>query len=402
MEFQESDQRYYYIPCPHCGEMQKLVWAQVSWPKGEPEKAVYGCVKCGCVITDPERQAALRQGEWRATEPFRGRAGFHLSELYSPWSDMAKIAVSFVEANKSTDTLKTWVNTCLGECWREDEGERVEWEQLYARREHYPEELSKHIRLLVAGIDVQDDRIEYEIIGYGAEEQSWGIQYGRLQGDPGRPELWARLTERMQQTFRREDGIDLEIRLCGIDSGGHYTDEVYAWCRKFGITRAIPVKGHAQNGKPIANFPRTKNRQGVYLTMVGTDTAKELIYSRYRQLEPGPGYCRWPISEEYDEVYFQQATAEVKVRKYRKGVAYFEWDARGRRNEATDNRTYALAMVRVLQQHFGLKLGKIVSAPPESLDKPEKAAPKKAPIPRKKGRPRQAPSGWVGNTGSWL
>ena len=153
-----------------------------------------------------------------------------------------------------------------------------------------------------------------------------------------------------------------------MDSGGHFTDEVYAFSRKMGIDWLIPIKGASQAGKPVANFPKTRNKKGIYLTMVGTDTAKELIYQRYRILEPGAGYCHWPIKECFDEDYFRQATAEEKVRKYRKGVAYFEWDAKKKRNEALDCRVYALTAVRILQQHRGLNLELLAEQRPEPQD----------------------------------
>ncbi len=139
-------------------------------------------------------------------------------------------------------------------------------------------------------------------------------------------------------------------QLC-IDSGGHFTDEVYAFCRKMGADWAIPIKGSSLSGKPITTFPKTKNKnkKGVFLTMIGTDTAKELIYQRYRILEPGQGYCHWPIKDCFDEDYFKQATAEEKIKKYRNGFPYFTWDAKNRRNEALNCRVYSLAAIRILR-----------------------------------------------------
>ena len=151
-----------------------------------------------------------------------------------------------------------------------------------------------------------------------------------------------------------------------MDSGGHFTDEVYAFSRKMGIDWLIPIKGASQAGKPVANFPKTRNKKGVYLTLVGTDSAKELIYQRYRILEPGAGYCHWPIKECLDEDYFRQATAEV--RKYIKSVVYFEWDAKKKHNEALDCRVYALTAVRTLQQHRGLNLERLAEQRPEPQD----------------------------------
>ena len=388
-EWQESDMRRFYVPCPHCGDRQHLQWAQVQWPEDRPDEAAYCCEHCGALWTDAERWRAIRQGEWRAEGECTGTAGFHLNEIYSPWTQLADIASAFLAAKRGgPDQLKTWVNTSLGECWEEDEGEGADWQDLYRRREHYPAEVPENVSVIVAGVDTQDDRLEAEIVGWGEGEESWGLDYVRLYGDPGQPQLWRSLRERLRRTFQRSDGLMLNVRLVCIDSGGHYTDEVYDWCQQQGRTWAVPIQGASVPGKPIAAFPRKPNRRGVYLTTVGTDTAKELIYGRYQMLEPGPGYCHWPVSDAYDEPYFQQATAEKRVRKYRAGVPYYVWDAGKRRTEALDCRVYALAAVRILQQHMGVRL----EAP--ARPQPKAASPAKKPSRR---------GGWIHNyDGNWL
>lgn len=358
--YEHSDQRQFLVPCPDCGHEQPLSWAQVSWPKDEEgtserDKAAYACSDCGALWGDGERWRAVARGRWVARKSAHGVAGFHLSALYSPWTRLADIAEEHGRVKDKPEQLKTWVNTKLGETWEGDQGEGADWEALYRRREHYTEP-PEDVKTLVAGVDVQDDRLEFEITGYGAGEESWAITYERLYGDPGQKQLWKNLEDRLRQRFRRSDGAVLDVQLVCIDSGGHYTDEVYAWARKVSRTWIIPIQGANQHGKPIANFPRKANAKGVYLTTVGTDTAKELIYGRFGVHEPGPGYCHWPVDERFDETYFQQVTAEKKVRKYKNGVAYFVWDAGKRRNEALDCRVYSLAAVRVLQQHMGLDL----------------------------------------------
>lgn len=400
-EWLESDQRRFYVPCPHCEHEQTLEWKNVHWPKGLPHEAQIMCVECAVLWTDVERWKSVSKGYWTATKPeVLTIAGFHINELYSPWSKLGEMATSFTIATRGgPEQLKTWVNTSLGECWSNDEGETVDWESLHTRRESYRhgEEIPAEVSTLVCGADVQDDRIEYEIIGYGAEEQSWAIQYKILIGNPGERIVWQQFAQALRQEFQHPDGHLIPIKLICVDSGGHFTDEVYRFSKDMGRNWVIPIKGASDPGKQIARFPRTPRKEnGTYLTMVGTDTAKELIYSRFRITDPGPGYCHFPISDDYDETFFRQVTSEKRVRKYRKGRMYFEWDAGHRRNEALDCRVYALAALRILIQHRGVKLGKMPTP---------KAAPEEDPTPapansepRKKKR---RGSKWAGYEGKW-
>jgi phage terminase large subunit GpA-like protein len=412
-EWQESDQRKFYVPCPHCGEPQVLEWKHVKWPPDEPQKAQYCCQTCGALWSDTQRWKAVGQGEWRITRPeVLSIAGFHINELYSPWSKLGDMATAFVIAKRGgPEQLKTWVNTSLGECWIDEEGETVSWEMLHARREDYPhrDKAPDGVTVLVAGADVQDNRIEYEIVGYGAGETSWGIKYGVLVGDPGQPQFWGAFKAAMTEEFTHPSGQELKISMVCIDSG-HFTDQVYAFCRDAGIHWAIPVKGSSEYARPIAKFPRKQGKDTrVYLTIVGTDTAKELIYSRYKIRDPDvEGYCHYPISEDYNETYFQQATAERRIRKYRKGTAFFEWDAGYRRNEALDCRVYALAALKILRQNFGLKVGKLKPRKDriEDRDVINDADPKRSyrnrPIEQPRSqKARRKPSGWSGVRGKW-
>lgn len=172
--------------------------------------------------TDGERIEALRTGRWIATFPERRNAGFHLNELCSPFRQMSEIVADFLAAKGSSETLKGWVNTSLGECWEDREGEKVDAETLRARVEPY-KKAPVGVVYATLLVDVQDDRFEGELVGYGLGEESWGLDYFKLEGDPGKPELWQRLDDQLALTIEREDGAVLTISACGIDSGGHYT-----------------------------------------------------------------------------------------------------------------------------------------------------------------------------------
>lgn len=409
-EWQESDQRYFMVPCLHCNHEQRLVWANVQWPEDNPSKARYKCEGCAVLWSDVERWRSVSRGEWEITRPeVKGIGGFHISEIYSPWSKLGEMAAQFVIAKRNgRQQLQTWINTSLGECWSDSEGEGVEPEFLFNRREHYPhdDQAPAEVEVLVAGIDVQDDRIEYEVVGYGAEEQSWGIRYRVLVGNPGQSIIWDRLLTELQMEFEHvgheaNDGTPsyLPIRIAMIDSGGHFTEQVYQFSRKAGVSWVVPVKGSSESGKQIARYPRKPNKDNrTYLTLVGTDTAKELTYARFRLADVGHGYCHFPVSPDYDMMFFEQVTAEKRVARFRRGQEVFVWEAGDRRNEALDCRVYALAGLRVLIQHRGVRLGKPPKKHKSAEAEPSKYdEPKKQPVRMKKKQPKN----WAGYEGNW-
>ena len=347
--WEESDQRRFHVPCPHCHTHQVLQWSQVQWPDGHPEDAGYVCEHCGVIWTDSERWLAIRRGHWEAQSSNHGVAGFHLSELYSPWAGLGEIAQAFLQAKRGgTEQLKTWVNTSLGETW-EDEGEQVDETGLLARREEYPAPVPDGACVLVAGVDVQDDRIEVEVMGAGEGEETWNVDHRVIPGDTSTAQPWDDLELLLGHRWRHESGAELHIAAMGVDSG-HRTSEVYAFCRKHYQRRVFALKGMAGAGRPIVAAPkRTKtgpNAPPVPVYIVGVDEAKALVYSRLRQEEPGPGHCHFPA--ERGEEYFAQLTAEKQITKYRRGFPYREWVKTRPRNEALDLRVYALAALRIL------------------------------------------------------
>lgn len=373
------------VPCPHCGQLQSLKWGGkdcafgIKWAPDKPHEAWYLCEHNACVVQQHEMQEQHANGRWVCEKTgiwtvdafdFYDQAGeaiptpesvtWHVWTAYSPFTTWGRIVLDFYKAKDDISKLKTFTNTTLGETWEEDEGEKVEWEHLYARREVW-EVLPERVVILVGFIDTQDDRYEGRVWAYGPGEESWLVDRWILNGDPASEELRRKAGLRLHDTYRRADGNVLRVALWGWDSGGHYTDEVYAESRKHGIMWVIPTKGHSIYGKPIADFPKTKHKSGTYLTMIGTDNAKETIYSRLRiQPQPGaavPGCIHLPANDEIcDEDELKQLTAERKVMKVVKGKRMHMWDAKGRRNEALDCCVGALAMLRVAQQRFGVDL----------------------------------------------
>lgn len=415
----------FHVPCPHCGELQTLKWGGpdcdfgIKWEKGKPGTAYYCCEHNGCVIQQSELEQndgwwicdnsglKTRNGiDWFEKDskpaPIPDSLTFHIWTAYSPFTTWTQIVKDFFKAKDDAGKMKTFTNTTLGETFDDTDGAKLEWEVIAGRRELWQAEVPQPAHYLSAGVDVQDDRIEGEVTAWGAGEEHWVVHYFRLYGDPGRSELWDKLREQLTRQYIREDGQPMDIKLACIDSGGHYTDEVYSFCKQRPM-QWIPIKGASVYGKPIASFPRKRTRKGVYLTEVGTDNAKDVLYGRLAQVpgsmdKPNPGYRHHPIADWADDDYFKGLTCELKKVDFVKGKRVYRWVNPGHaRNEPTDCAVYSLAACRIGQQHFGWNLNRPVAGLNEE-PKPIKPA---TPPP---STARTGGSGWLGgvNKGGWL
>jgi phage terminase large subunit GpA-like protein len=405
--YESSDQRHYHVPCPHCHAMQILMWAQIIWPTNQPELAVYACSGCGAEITDADKPEMLRRGTWVAEKPGGKIAGFHLNGLYSPWVTFAEMATDFVEAkrSRSVEQLKTFINTSLAETW-EDESITVDDGSLFSRREEYKAIVPEGGLVITAAVDVQDDRLEAEVIAWGIGEESWSIDVRPFRGNPAQPQVWRELDAYLQQTFEHESGVQLRIACTMIDSGGHHTKQVYGFCRARQQRRIYACKGVAGPGKPLAGRPSKGNVIGAFLFPVGVDTAKEILYARLKLTEFGPGYCHFPKLEQYDEEYFKQLTAEKQKTKYRNGFPTKFWEKVRARNEALDLRVYAMAALDALKPNFQQiaamlerEAEKIEHPPQVEAEKPKPGPPQNV-LPPQVRRPAIPRQGWV-NSWKW-
>jgi phage terminase large subunit GpA-like protein len=385
--FLESDQRYYYVPCPNCQSYQTLKWKHVIFDSSDPSGARYKCEACESLWNDAERWRAVRLGEWRCHEEDKGIAGFHINELYSSWSTLEKMVGNFLEAKKLPETLKTFINTSLAETW-EEQGEGVDDIPFMQRRENYtPEYLPNGVILLVAGVDVQDNRLEVEVLGVGVDEENWSVEYEILYGDPSTMDLWIRLDEFLKKKYKRQDGVELSIVSTAIDSGGHYTQAVYNFCRGKLRRRIHAIKGISGFGKPI--WPKRasiRNIGKVPLYTVGVDAAKDIIYKRLKIDKAGPGYCHFPM---YEAEYFEQLASEKIVFIYHKGVPVRKFVTTRARNEALDCRVYAYAAFVGLQPDLRKveEKQKKLEEEPLTVER-DKGLPKKAfPRPQRLERP---------------
>jgi phage terminase large subunit GpA-like protein len=372
--YDESDQRKYFVQCPDCDEYQVLKWSQVKWEDQNPYSARYTCECCGTLWDDTARFRAIRYGEWRATSEAKGKiAGFHLNGLYSPWTPLYEAVSDFMSSKRDPMRLKTWVNTFLGETW-EEQGDRIDEFDLIERCENWGKDLPEDVLLLTAGVDVQDNRLEVEIVGWGRGEESWSISYQTIYGDPSTSELWARLDTVLQEKFTHPTLGEMIVRGACVDSGGHYTQQVYNYARLRAGRRVFAIKGIGGEGKPVAGRP-TKNNIGKInlFPRLGVDTAKEIVYARLKMKEEGDGYCHFPIGR--DEEYFRMLTAEKKVTKYFKGRPRMEWQKIRTRNEALDCRVYATAALAILNAN----LQTLYQQAQNRVQSPEQAQPMRRP-----------------------
>jgi phage terminase large subunit GpA-like protein len=345
--FEESDKRYYYVPCPHCQEKQILKWEQIRWEQGQPETAEYDCEHCGNVIEESSKQWMLENGEWIATEDTKKIAGFHISELYSPWRTWKEMAIDFYAVRKQPEMLRTWVNTALGKTF-DDPGESIEYAGLIENKEDYDyTSIPTEILLLTCGVDVQNDRLEAQVIGWSYNNEAWVIHYKIFHGDPSSNTVWNDLDSFLQGFYTREDGKKLKIAGACVDSGGHHTQQVYAFCAKRNNRKVFAIKGQSQQQKPIAGRPSFIGRAKHVLYPVGSDTAKEAIYTRL-----GAELRTIHFPADVDEEYFKQLTSEKRVIKYSKGVKKFQWVKKTTRNEALDTMVYAFASLYILQPNY--------------------------------------------------
>lgn len=362
-EYLASDQRRFYVPCPHCGEYQWLRWANMKWDDGDATTAHYVCEHSGCIIEEHLKTEFLLKGEWRPTVTGDGRTrGYHLSSLYSPlgWKSWSEIVDEFLRAKGDPPLLKTFVNTILAETWQDEIASKIGAGELQDRVEFYPSGVAPAgVLAIVAGVDTQDNRLAITILGVGRDEESWVLDHQEIFGDPARPELWNQLSDLLSRPVEHELYQPLEISATCIDSGGHFTHEVYAFAREHRSRHVMAVKGQSQKNKPIIgrpskvdlNLKKQTMKNGAEVWPVGTDTAKQTIYSRLKLTEPGAGFTHFHANLDPD--YFQQLTAERLVTRYVKGFPVREWQKKsGARNEALDTFVYSLAAVQSLYMRF--------------------------------------------------
>lgn len=426
-QFEKGTQERFYVPCPSCGEKQFLKWGGkehsfgIKWTPGHAETAHYVCEHNGCIIDHQQKRWMVERGEWVATNPLADPKirSFHIwaAYSYSPNATWADLVREFEECRNDPGLLQTFVNTTLGEVWEEEYSAKINAEGLAARAEPYDMlTVPAGGLVLTAGVDVQDNRLEYTVRAWGEGEQSWLVNHGKIHGDPAQQDVWEQLDNVLMMQFRHVDGALMRLFAVMIDTGGHYTHETYSYVRKWRKCKrpfvlAIKGAGPAQKsalGKPSfqdINHKGQTIRKGVALWALGVDIIKSTVMGRLKMQEPsGPGVYHFPLGLPDD--YYKQLTAERQVTKYRNGYAIKKWQKRsGDRNEAFDMEVYAYAALLFLYTRYNRatfwtqlekELAKKLNTP-HNADQP--AAPSPGPdetpptdggTPRRK-RPKRAP-----------
>lgn len=355
--YDDSDQRRYHVPCPRCGALQVLEWSGVIYKREDGERDLdavhYRCAHCRGRIEERDRPAMIAAGEWRAENPGHRHRGYQISALYSPWVRWRELAGEWIKANAERDKRgqQEFINLRLGETWTE-ESERITVEALEKNREPYDVEVPDGVLFLTAGVDVQDNRLEAEVVGWGVGRESWGIAYEVVAGDTATGDPWARLDAFLAKTWKRPDAREVGLWCVCVDSGGHRTQDVYEFCRARLARNVFAIKGYAGAGKPIVGKASTSNQLRVPLYPVGADTGKEAVYSRLALAAPGAGYCHFPIGAGYDDAFFKGLVSEKRVVKIRAGRRVQEWKQVHARNEPLDIRVYATAAMELLMPDF--------------------------------------------------
>lgn len=366
--FREGDQRYYHVRCQKCGTAQPISWSRIKWEVDSDGLVVRDSVAFVCDAADPEtgevcdhrhyehnKEALIAEENGAAWVPTAmakkaNVRSYHLSALYSPWYPWADIVERFLNDKQDPAKLQTFVNNVLGEEWEDLQGDKLDPDSLLAKREDFAG-VPERVAALTCGVDVQPDRLELEVVGWGRDEESWSVDYQVIPGDPSDLEVWDQLDDYLQQRFNHPKiAGGLKILATCIDTGGANTQDAYRFVRPREGRRIWGIKGK-EGSRPVWPKKPTRNNKGrINLYIVGVDTAKEVVTARLTKTGAhvsGPGACHFPLDRDKD--YFEQMTAETKVTRFVKGFKVVSWQKPDHaRNEAFDCRVYAYAALQGL------------------------------------------------------
>ena len=368
--FNLGTREYWCVQCPECGEYSFINFDTIRFKFHEigekrnrqyiVDETSWACPECGC-ITD-ENKIKRQPMKWIAESPEaieNGCRSFWINGFYSPWQPWSKIIVRFLEARKDPEKLQPVYNTLFGQLW-ENRGDLESEEEIEGRAETYGADLPEGVLCLTMGVDTQDNRLEYEVVGYGLFEENWGIQRGIIMGNPASSETWEKLDGVIDRIWYFENGRGLKISLTFVDSGGHYTQEVYENCASRQNKRVFAIKGSNRVDTPYTAPPKqyeyntaTGHKGKVWMYMIGVDAGKEHIMSGLKVKEPGARMSHFPREMEkgYDSLFYSGLLSEHMVRQDN-GAWKWEKIPGHERNEALDCRNYANAAFRVLHPNL--------------------------------------------------
>lgn len=353
-EYERTTREKWWVPCPHCGQEQILEWGGrdtkhgIKWTPGEPETAFYCCLHCGGVVEEMWKDWMNERGRWIAENPIAKTRGFWTNALISPWAKWSDLVSEWLAVHADPIRLRQFVNTVLCETW-EDAGAELSKGALDARlkTEHYMlGQVPAGVALLTCGVDVQGDRLEASVWGWGAGEEGWLIETAFIPGDPATPAPWSELSAFLRRSWTHETGAGLRLSATLVDSGGHHTKEVYAFTREHVQFRIYACKGSSIEGHPLLGKASRSNSAKAILYMVGAFTGKESVMNRFAKIvAPGPGYLHLPT--DIDKEQLEQFTNERLITKIVGGRAKRIFKTNGR-NEQLDMLVYAAAALYTL------------------------------------------------------
>lgn len=381
--YAEGTQERWCVECPECGDYHNIVFDDIKFDfetirkKGKKDYLIknvnWCCPSCGCLSS--EQTVKKQPFKWIAEYPDaydRGHRSFWLNAFASPWQSWDKIVYSFLIAKDDPEQLKVVYNTMLGELW-EDRGDMVDEDEMLARRELYgtredgtPIELPDGVLVLTCAVDTQDDRLEYEVRGWGQYHETWGIKKGMIIGDPDDDLTWIRLDEVIDHVYKFENNKYLKISLTFVDSGGHKTQSVYKQCRARTGKRVFAIKGKGGEDIPFTRPPSKVdiilNGRAIaktWLYTIGVDAGKtSILKGAIKVLEPGPKYCHYPKEQDkgYDLGYFNGLLSEKLVMKNERGRTKWVWEKLPghERNEPLDLFNYNLAALYILSPNMDM------------------------------------------------
>lgn len=376
--FDSGTREYWCVQCPGCGEWVYVEFDNIRFKHekiqvdgGDVQYRVsdvnFCCPACGSAYDEQTIKHAPHA--WVAENPDayeNGIRSFWINAFSSPWMSWEHVILRFLEASGNGDPqkLQTVFNTLLGKLW-EDRGDLQSDDEMLDRREHYKAEVPDGVLVLTMGVDTQDNRLEYEVVGYGRFHETWGIERGIIMGAPDAPDMpgkqsvWTRLDQIIDKDWHFANGKSLRISITFVDSGGHYTQDVYEQCAARLGKRVFAIKGKGGEGVPYTKPPTKVDivREGravgkTWLYWIGVDSGKDKIMKALRVGDPGPGYCHFPDNAglNYDGVYFNGLLSEKLTARGNKWV--WEKLPGHQRNEPLDCRNYANAAETLLNPNF--------------------------------------------------
>ncbi len=364
--FMKGTQEEWRTECPQCKSFSFIRFDDIRFDREEfrdedgkkdwiVTNARWRCPVCQREI--PEAEAKRLPAKWFARNPkalANGIRSFRLSAFMSPWSDWRDIALSFLHAKDDPQLLQVFHNTMLGESWELRES-NSEPQQLYGRREHYNAQVPTGVLVMTMGVDTQDNRLEYEIVGWDRDEQSWGIQRGIIPGRPDAPGVWEEIDNLLEQEWEMANGMTLRISATFVDSGGHFTSDVYRQCARREMRRVFAIKGEPGDGKAYVRLmKKEKDAPKGTRFMIAVDSGKEAILYGAGVEEPGARFMHFPVGDDrgYDLEFFRGLLSEKQMLVRRRGQNVITWEKVHERNEPLDCRNYARAAYKFFHWDF--------------------------------------------------